>query len=221
MQDHSVNRRTDQKHREKKQEEREMNSRISRARFKGAFLMFGLVLVLALSSTALAQEGVPVEHTATYWQATYWNNTRLYGTPALEQQESGLNHNWGLGSPHPRVTADGFSARWTRYIDVTPGTYRFTVRVDDGVRVWVDDDLVIDQWRDHWLTTYSATRQLTSGRHLIKVEYYERAQSAAVAFSWTQEAGGDFLHWRGEYYNNKTLSSAPSLNTMRLLVPTS
>ncbi len=124
--------------------------------------------------------------------------------------EADLDHDWGSNSPHFRVQADHFSARWTRYIDVAPGAYRFTVTSDDGIRVWVDSDLIIDQWHDHPPTTYTAQAYLGDGHHLLKVEYYERGGVAVAKVSWTL-ATDTPQYWRGEYYNNKTLSGTPSL----------
>jgi len=197
-----------------------MKGKLSTLGFARIRFAIGLMLILILSNTALADEGASlnegvttaptVQHTAPYWEAAYWNNTSLSGTPVLQRQETNLNHDWGSGSPHSSVQADHFSARWTRYIDVTPGVYRFTVTSDDGIRVWVDSDLIIDQWHDHPPTTYSAQAGLDAGHHLVKVEYYERGGVAVAKVSWSL-ATDTPQHWRGEYYNNRTLSGEPSL----------
>jgi hypothetical protein len=180
------------------------------ARIISAVSLILLIPLLILCQPASAQGRVIVQHSDPKWQATYWNNTSLSGTPALERQETDLNYDWGGGSPHTGVSADRFSARWTRYIDVTPGTYRLTATSDDGVRVWVDDQLLIDQWHDHPATTYSAEKVLGTGHHLVKVEYYENSGAAVAKISWTQVVD-TVQHWRGEYYNNRTLSGSPSL----------
>ena len=65
------------------------------------------------------------------------------------------------------------------------GTYVLTARADDGVRVWVDGDLVINAWRDQSATTYTANRQL-SGEHAVVVEYYENGGQAVAQFGWEQ-----------------------------------
>jgi hypothetical protein len=175
-------------------------------------LAISLILLISLvepGQPVLAQRGPIVQHSDPHWQATYWNNTSLSGSPALDRQETGLDYDWGSGSPDPAVDADRFSARWTRYIDGTPGTYRFTATSDDGIRIWVDGALVMDQWHDHPPTTHAAEKHLASGHHLVKVEYYENGGAAVAKLSWTQV--DDIQHWRGEYYNNRTLSGSPSL----------
>jgi hypothetical protein len=175
-----------------------------------AFGLAVLIPLFILGHASMAQGGPIVQHTDPYWRATYWNNTSLSGTPALERQESDLNHDWGNGSPDGAVSADHFSARWTRYIDVTPGTHRFTAISDDGIRVWVDGALIVDQWHDHPATTYTVDRYLNAGHHLVTVEYYENAGQAVAKLHWTLVSGGGY-YWRGEYYNNMSLSGSPSM----------
>lgn len=175
-------------------------------------LTISLIFLVSLSGLAppvLAQGGAIVQHSAPRWQVAYWNNISLSGAPALEGQEDVLDHDWGSGSPDPSIHKDQFSARWTRYIDVAPDTYRFTATSDDGIRIWIDGDLLIDQWHDHAPTTYTAERYLGAGHHLVKVEYYENDGVAVARLSWAQV--DDIQGWRGEYYNNRTLSGSPSL----------
>jgi hypothetical protein len=97
--------------------------------------LIGLVISLTMTSTAFAQGPIQPQHTAPYWQVSYWNNPTLSGPPVVQRSEAHLDSHWGNGSPAPGVPADRFSARWTRYIDVAPGNYRFTATADDGIRV--------------------------------------------------------------------------------------
>jgi hypothetical protein len=175
----------------------------------------GLILALILSNTALADNGGTVEHMAAYWHATYWDNTSLWGTPVVQRQESNLNHDWGFGSPHFKVQADRFSARWTRYIDVPPGNYRFRMTVDDGARLYVNGHLLIDAWKDQPPTTYTGDVSLTGGHHLVVVEYYENTGLAEAKLSW-EPVSSTTGSWRAEYYANPWLGGGcmpPSTST--------
>lgn len=174
------------------------------------FLLIGLVGVLALTSPALAQGPVTPRHTAPTWEAWYWNNKALSGPPILQRSEANLDYDWRTGSPAPGINADSFSARWTRYIEVTPGTYRFTTTSDDGMRVWVDGDLIINEWSDHAAKTVSADKELGTGHHLLVVEFYENAGQAVAKVSWAL-APATIKDWRGEYFNNLALSGTPVL----------
>jgi hypothetical protein len=177
---------------------------------KGVRWFIGFALVLALSGTALAQGPEP-QHSDPHWKATYWNNRDFYGVPNLERTEAELDHDWTDGSPDPAISPDGFSARWTRYIDVSPGVYRFSTISDDGIRVWVDDDLIIDEWYDHAAKMISADVSLSSGHHLIKVEYYEHTGFATAKVWWALVSGAPVGGWRGEYFDNVTLGGAPTV----------
>lgn len=157
------------------------------------------------------------------WQAAYWNNVNLTGRPVLQRSESDLNYDWGAGSPDPSVRADRFGARWTRYVYFDAGTYRFDATSDDGVRVYVDNVRLINAWYDHAAQTFSGTRTLAAGRHLITVYYYEDTGPASVRVAWSQVSGGGGGsssggntntpggQWRAEYYNNRDLTGAPAV----------
>lgn len=171
-----------------------------------------ITLIIGLISTRAAQAQGPITpyHTDPAWQAWYWNNPHLSGPPALQRSEAELNHTWGHGSPDSSIHSDRFSARWTRYIDVPPGLYRFTATSDDGIRVWVDGELIIEEWYDHGVLTVGANRRLGAGHHLVVVEYYENGGEAAarLAFGPAEQA---IRNWRGEYFNNSNFSGAPVL----------
>lgn len=178
----------------------------------GMLLMLVLGL-LVLAVPTLAQGPVLPQHSDPTWQASYWNNTSLSGSPVLQRSENNINYEWWSNAPAPGVNADYFSARWTRYIDVTPGVYRFTVTSDDGIRVWVDNKLVIDQWNVHPSTTYTGDVLMGEGHHLIKVEYFEEGGLAVAKVQWgLKDDAPSVGDWEAEYYNNLTLSGSPVLS---------
>lgn len=76
-----------------------------------------------------------------------------------------LNLNFGSASPSSTCSlgADNFSARWTRTVNFAAGTYRFTAAVDNGVRLYVDGQLKIDQLGNLPPNTYTADVALTAG----------------------------------------------------------
>jgi hypothetical protein len=176
---------------------------------KRASLLISLVLVLTLASTALAQEPTFPQDSDPAWQAYYWNNKTLSGDPVLERSETDLNHDWGGGSP-PGVNDNGFSARWTRYLYLTDNVYRFTATSDDGIRVYVDNALIINEWNDHPRKTVKATKSLSTGHHWVVVEFYENEGAAIAQFSW-EPTVASVTNWRGEYFDNATLNGTPDL----------
>lgn len=150
------------------------------------------------------------------WRARYYNSRTPSGDPVWERNENEINHDWGGGSPNATlVNDDNFSAKWTRTINLAAGTYRFSATMDDGMRVWIDDQLVIDNWNDSQVHTVTADRTLSGGDHSFRVEYYEAGGMAVAKFSWQQIGGGGtpttFNGWRGEYFNNMDLSGSPAV----------
>jgi hypothetical protein len=154
------------------------------------------------------------------WQASYWSNTTLAGEPVLVRTESQINYNWGTGSPAPGVPADRFSARWTGTFNFEPGAYRFTVTVDDGARLWVNEQLIIDEWTVQSETTFNADVTLPGGNIPIRLEYFENTGVALIRLNWTRVAvpppaapppAAPTGFWRGEYFNNRDLSGLPAL----------
>lgn len=118
------------------------------------------------------------------WRGEYYSNISLSGAPALVRNDVVVSFNWGNGAPGPNLPADNFSARWTRSLNFPGGLYRFTVQADDGVRLWVDNGLIIDQWHDSSPTTYVADLKLASGPHNLRLEYYERSGTGLIDLRW-------------------------------------
>lgn len=143
------------------------------------------------------------------WRGEYFNNTTLTGTPAFTRNDSTLNFNFGAAGPGGGISADKFSARWTRALAFRAGRYRFAARTHDGARVWVDNQLIIDRWRDQRVTTWTADITLTEGTHLIKMEYYNASGAGIASLTWSAVTGSADT-WRGEYFNNPGLSGNPA-----------
>ncbi len=145
--------------------------------------------------------------TPTQWQGEYFANRWLLGFPVLVRQDEAVKFNWGWGSPGSGIPSDGFSARWTREVAFTAGNYRFYVRSDDGARLWVDSQLVVDRWSDP-ATVHFGDAYLTGGKHAVKLEYYENGGVAEVEL-WWEPIAIQTDAWLAEYFANATLSGAP------------
>jgi len=145
-----------------------------------------------------------------YWLAEYFPNPTLSGSPTLLQAVASIDFDWGRSAPGASLPADGFSARWTRPVELPHGVYRITVRADDGVRVYIDDRLVIDEWRDGALRTSDVDVDV-GGSHVLRVEYYERAEVAAVRFDMARIDTPTRTPnaWHAEYFDNAALAGSP------------
>jgi len=85
------------------------------------------------------------------------------------------------------IGVDHFSAKWRGNFQFPAGDYTFIAKADDGIRVWVDGQKIIDAWRDQGPTEYRANRNLTAGPHTIEVFYYENDNGATVRLRWQRQ----------------------------------
>ncbi len=143
------------------------------------------------------------------WRGEYFSNQALAGNPALVRSDRSINFNWGWGAPASNLPSDFFSARWTRESYFAAGTYRFAVRSDDGVRVFLDDRMILDEWRLATGATFLFEVNISEGLHTLRVEYFEETQIAKIEFSYEMVSAA--AGWRGEYFANRTLSGSPAL----------
>lgn len=146
--------------------------------------------------------------TITHWKGEYYNNPNLQVRPALVRNDASINFNWGTGSPNSSIiNPDNFSVRWTRTLYFERGVYVFRTTTDDGVRLYVNNRRVINKWYDQGATLHESQYIfLNSGNHTIRMEYYERGGAAVAKLSWKRAD----TQWRGEYFNNRTLSGSPT-----------
>ncbi len=127
----------------------------------------------------------PVSVIGGSWTGQYYTDAYLSGLPAITVQENSPAHNWGEGAPTAGIPADYFSARWTTTVSLNTGTYQVTARADDGIRVYVNAQLLINEFHTASGQTYSMTFSLPAGTHTVTVEYYEATGTAFLDFSMT------------------------------------
>lgn len=153
------------------------------------WIVLAAILLLFFAALAAIDYGhAAAQSDQSQWQAWYWNNTDLSGTPVLSrlEQEPGFG-NLNLASPAPGVSSDDFSARWVNTVSLEAGDYTFAARVDDGVRVWVDDEIIIDDWNPQAAHVVAETVSLASGMHNVRVEYFDTRDMAILDFEWGPE----------------------------------
>jgi hypothetical protein len=117
-------------------------------------------------------------------QAEYFNGMEPGGVPVLAQVEDAIDHSWS-GEVAAGIS-DNVSARWTADLEA-PLTETFTLITtsDDGVRLWLDGVLVIENWTDHGSTDNVAAVDLVAGQvYSIRMEWYENTGGAVARLSW-------------------------------------
>jgi len=143
----------------------------------------------------------------TDWRGEYFDNRELEGDPVLVRNDEEINFNWKRETPADELPADNFSVRWTREVEFNAAVYRFRLRFDDGIRLVVDDQLVIDEWEDGSDRVVMVDLAMSKGGYDIKVEYYEHGDNARVHLSWEKLTAPSYPEWTGEYWFNRTLDS--------------
>ncbi|MFH1084878.1 MAG: PA14 domain-containing protein, partial [Chloroflexota bacterium] len=143
------------------------------------------------------------------WLGEYYANPNLEGAPAATRQDAVLDFQWGEGAPLPSLPADNFAIRWRGRFAFKGGSHRFFAFSDDGVRVWLDGKLQINQWRHQSPTLAYADVAVTAGDHDVQVEYFEGVANAQVRVWWSFQ--GEYPDWRGEYFANLEFTGEPAL----------
>ena len=120
------------------------------------------------------------------WRGEYFTNRDLSGAAALIRTDYSIDFDWGEGVPALSIPADNFSVRWTGATSFEAGTYRFTVVVDDGARLFVDNNLVWSEWEDGGERELNVEVGLSAGSHALKLEFYDHTRDARVRLSWVK-----------------------------------
>lgn len=202
-------------------------------------LVVCLISSLGLALATQARAHAAVAGTGTGLYAQYFPNESLSGAPSLERVDAGIDFNWGGAAPHANLPADQFSVRWSGYLEApVSGGLTLILRSDDGVRVWVDGELLINDWQLRsahdsplWLNAEAGRR------YAIKIEYFEHFGGASSQLYWQQDGGAlnlvpaSFLYpdpnpavtipstpngsgtgLSVTYFPNETLSGSPALS---------
>jgi hypothetical protein len=109
-----------------------------------------------------------------------------FKTLVLTRVDPGINFNWGVGSPDPKVPVDDFSARWTGEFEVPfTSAWTFTSNCNDWVRLWVNDKLLFDKWGQQSGVEWAATVNLVAGqKYSMVMEYYVNTNPAYAQLYW-------------------------------------
>ncbi|HEY0009927.1 MAG TPA: PA14 domain-containing protein, partial [Tepidisphaeraceae bacterium] len=115
----------------------------------------------------------------------YFDNADFTGA-TVTRTDPTVNFNFGDGAPAAGISADTFSTLWTGKIQaMESGSYNFRVTSDDGIRLWINGQLLVDQFIDQSPTAYTAAINLTGGQlYDIRIDYYENTGGASVQLEW-------------------------------------
>jgi len=142
---------------------------------------------------------LPPPLTPNTWQGEYYANVNLGGQPAYTTEDGRrVDFDWGDGGAPAGLPADLFSVRWTGDWAFEAGYYTFFLYADDGVRLWLDGELLIDAWTVGIGSHSKKVLVETEGLHRVQLDYFEQMGGAAVRLHWRRT--DLYPQWHGDYY---------------------
>ncbi|MBA2479414.1 MAG: hypothetical protein H0V44_02030 [Planctomycetes bacterium] len=134
--------------------------------------------MLAAATAAAVEDGTGL-------LAAYGSGT-VIGMPSVTRVDPTIDFDWAYGGPGDGLPADRFWAEWQGLVEAPiSGVYQFRTTSDDGVMLWVDDQLLIAHWNDHSPTVDSGSIELRAGeRYRVRFRFYENGGGAVARLSW-------------------------------------
>lgn len=161
-------------------------------------LWFRLGLTLLALPTLAQTTRLP---TGTGLQATYYQGEN-FEKKILTRTDAAIDFDWQMTSPAPGVPAESFSIRWTGYL-LAPatGTYTLHATCDDGMRVWIGNKKLLDDWKYGPPRDVSARVNLEAGKvYELRVDYFQGSAMTRAFLGWErpdQDVTGAFNRLRG------------------------
>ena len=166
--------------------------------YTGPFILTSSAGVNALASMAGAMDSVVTS--AIFYSSTftgigtglagaYYSNQLMTFTnpPTLVRTDATVNFDWGSGSPDPSISVGEFTVMWTGAVQPQFNEiYTFYTTTEDGVRLWVNGQLIVDEWINQPATEWSGSIALPAGRQVpITMEYYQDNGVASASLAWS------------------------------------
>lgn len=118
--------------------------------------------------------------------AEYYNNINLAGDPVIHKVDENMQFSWTLFSPDPKLAFDCYSVRWTGKIEApATGTYSVGIEGNDGYRLYINGELLIDNWKKVSFGTKTVAFSFEEGKsYAIRIEYFESSGTAKFRLIW-------------------------------------
>lgn len=169
----------------------------------------------ALSPEAEVSWASAVGGSGTGLQGQYYPTVDLTGTP-VERVDGGIDFNWVRGAPLDGIGPDRFSVVWEGELEAQYSEpYSLHVTSDDRARLWLDGNLLIDEWYEHAEATSSAMVALEAGhRYVIRLEYFENRGRASVRLAWSSPSTPRQVIPRSQLYSEISSSELKAIRDL-------
>ena len=135
-------------------------------------------------------------------RANYFNGNN-FNTPILTRVDEKVDFNWGANSPDASLPNNDFSTRWTGQIQAKyDGEYTFYLNADDGRRLWIDGQIILENWNAGSYET-TGKKTLSAGQKVnIRLDYYEGGGDAQAHLSWSTNLFAKEIVPKSQLYPN-------------------
>lgn len=141
-------------------------------------VLLSVSLLFAQAGAVLAQDIPTGKFLGSYY------NGKNFESFVFTREDPSINFNWWRGSPGAGVSKDNFSVRWQGRIEFSEGNWEFGSMPDDGLRIYIDGEIMVDSWKTQHGTYFKFVKNLSAGTHLIVVEYFEDKEWAGITLGW-------------------------------------
>jgi glucose/arabinose dehydrogenase len=144
-------------------------------------------------------------------RGAYFNNIDFTGSSMIRIDPT-VDFNWAAAAPTANFGADTFSVRWNGFVVPRYSeTYTFSTTTDDGVRLWVNNQLIVDHYVDQGATTWTGTIALTAGvPYAIRMDYYENGGAASARLLWQSATQPLEVIPKGQMYGPTAVPFTPT-----------
>jgi uncharacterized repeat protein (TIGR03806 family) len=165
---------------------------VTAAAFKAGAVASGTVSASFLNSSVI---GSGTGLFGQYWSNTTsvaFTNAGFNAAPTLTRIDPAINFNWSTTPPSTNIGLTNYTVRWTGAVQPQfTETYTFSTTTDDGARLWVNGQLLVDKWVDEGPTTWSGQIALVAQqRYNIEMDYYQHGGGASAQLSWSSPSTG-------------------------------
>jgi beta-glucosidase len=163
------------------------------AGIKQKFPQSNVIYAKGIGLTGPATDAIPTdflftndEHKEHGLKAEYYSNLKFEGAPAIARTDANVNFEWGYFGVTPEIVHN-FTVRWTGVlIPPATGDYLLGFSGEDGYRVWLDNELVVEDWTPHRpATTMTKQIHLEAGRvYTLKIDYFQMIRGSEARLIW-------------------------------------
>lgn len=119
-------------------------------------------------------------------RAEYFMNQHLEGKPVVERIEQKVNYSWSGGASIEKMPKERYSVRWSGVVcPIETAEYEFLAGGDDGYRMYINDELVVNEWNVGGFRTSTIVKTMQAGvKYRVRFEYFQEGGGAAAHFTW-------------------------------------